>query len=40
MGYGFSLMSIEEEVKMLEEMKGALAKRLETVNKRLEVMKR
>jgi len=39
-GFGFPLMSIEEEVKTLEEMKEALEKRLETVNKRLEVMKR
>jgi len=40
MGFGFLLMSIEEEVKTLEEMKGTLEKRLEIVNKRLEVLKR
>ena len=40
MGWGFPLMSIEEEVKNLEEMKGALAKRLEIVNQRIEVLKR
>jgi endonuclease V-like protein UPF0215 family len=33
------LMSIEEEVKMLEEMKDALANRLDKVNKRLESLK-
>jgi len=40
MGLGFSLMSIEEEVRTLEEMKGTLEKNLENVNKRLEVLKR
>jgi len=39
-GYDFPPMSVEEEVKVLEEMKEALEKRLETVNKRLEVLKR
>ena len=39
-GFGFPLMSIEEEVKTLEEMKEALEKRLEIVNKRIEVLKR
>ncbi len=38
--FGFPLMSIEEEVKTLEEIKGTLEKRLEIVNKRLEVLKR
>jgi hypothetical protein len=33
-------MSIEDEVKTLEEIKAALEKRLEIVNKRLEVLKR
>ena len=33
------LMSIEEEVEMLEEMKDALANRLDKVNKRLESLK-
>ena len=40
MGFGFPLVSIEEEVKTLEEMKEALEKRLEIVNKRMEVLKR
>jgi len=39
-GFGFPLISIEEEVKTLEEMKEALEKRLEIVNKRIEVLKR
>jgi len=39
-GFGFPLMSIEEEVKTLEEMKETLEKRLEIVNKRIEVLKR
>ena len=39
-GFGFPLMSIEEEVKTLEEIKGTLEKRLEIVNKRIEVLKR
>jgi len=33
------LMSIEEEVKMLEELKEALESRLDKVNKRLEALK-
>jgi len=40
MGYGFPLMSIEEEVKVLEKMKTTLVERLEIVNKRLEILKR
>jgi hypothetical protein len=39
-GYPFPLMDVEEEVKMLEEYKEALSKRLEKVNKRLEALKR
>ena len=39
-GYGFPLMSIEEEVKGLEEAKETLEERLANVNKRLEVLKR
>ncbi|MEM2106152.1 MAG: DUF5320 domain-containing protein [Candidatus Bathyarchaeia archaeon] len=33
------LMDVDEEVKMLEEYKEALTKRLEKVNKRLEALK-
>jgi len=40
MGYSFPLMSIEEEVKVLENMKTTLVERLEIVNKRLEILKR
>jgi hypothetical protein len=40
MGHGFPLMSIEEEVEALEEMKGTLEERLANVNKRLEALKR
>lgn len=40
MGFGFPLMSIEDEVKVLEKMKTVFEKRLEIVNKRLEVLKR
>ena len=40
MSWGFPLMTVEEEVKGLEEMKEALEKRLEVVNKRLETLKR
>ena len=40
MGYPLPLMDVEEEVKMLEEYKGALTKQLEKVNKRLEALKR
>jgi hypothetical protein len=35
-----SLMSVEEEVKMLEEFKETLEDRLNKVNKRLEALKR
>ena len=38
--YGFPLMSIEEEVKGLQEAKATLEERLANVNKRLEVLKR
>jgi len=34
------LMSVEEEVKMLEELKETLEDRLNKVNKRLEALKR
>ncbi|MGB9854069.1 MAG: DUF5320 domain-containing protein [Candidatus Bathyarchaeales archaeon] len=34
------LMEVEEEIKMLEEYREALTKRLEKVNKRLEALKR
>jgi len=40
MGLPFPLMDVEEEIKMLEEYKEALTKRLEKVNKRLETLKR
>ena len=40
MGYAVPMMSVEEEVKILGEMKEALEKRLETVNKRIELLKR
>jgi ubiquinone biosynthesis protein UbiJ len=40
MAFPLSLMDVEEEVKMLEEYKEALTKRLEQVNKRIEVLKR
>jgi hypothetical protein len=40
MGLPFPLMDVEEEIKMLEEYKEALTKRLEKVNKRLEALKR
>lgn len=33
------LMSVEEEIKMLEELKAALEDRLNKVNRRLEVLK-
>ena len=39
MGFGFPTMSIEEEVKTLEEVKGTLEKRLEDVNRRIEILK-
>lgn len=38
--YFLPLMSVEEEVKTLEEYKEALEKQLEKVNKRLEALKR
>jgi hypothetical protein len=34
------LMSVEEEVKMLEELKEVLEDRLDRINKRLEALKR
>jgi len=34
------LISVDEEVKMLEEYKEALTKQLEKINKRLEALKR
>jgi hypothetical protein len=40
MGYSVPTMSVEEEVKTLEEMKDALEQRLENVNKRIELLKR
>ena len=40
MGLPFPLMDVEEEIKMLEEYREALTKRLEKVNKRLEALKR
>jgi ubiquinone biosynthesis protein UbiJ len=39
-GLPMAIMDVEEEVKMLEEYKEALTKRLEKVNKRLEALKR
>ena len=39
MGFGFPMMRIEEEVKTLEEVKGTLEKRLEDVNRRIEILK-
>ena len=39
-GFGYPLMSIEDEVKNLEEIKETLGNRLEIVNKRLELLKR
>lgn len=39
-GYHMPLISIEEEVKELEEYKEALEKQLEKVNKRLEALRR
>jgi hypothetical protein len=40
MGFGFPLISIEDEIKALERIKAVLEKRLEIVNKRLELLKR
>ncbi len=39
-GFPWLIMEVEEEIKMLEEYKEALTKRLEKVNKRLEALKR
>lgn len=39
-GYGFPLMSVDEEVKELEGAKESLEERLANVNKRLELLKR
>ncbi len=39
MGLPFPLIDVEEEIKMLEEYKEALTKRLEKVNERLETLK-
>jgi hypothetical protein len=39
-GFPWSIMDVEEEIKMLEEYKEALTKKLEKVNKRLEALKR
>jgi len=39
-GWGFPLMSVEEEVEALDGMKENLEKQLEIVNKRLELLKR
>ena len=38
--FPWPIMDLEEEIKMLEEYKEALTKRLEKVNKRLEALKR
>jgi len=38
-GYDLPLMTVEEEVKTLDEMKEALEERLKTVNQRLEALK-
>jgi len=40
MGFPWPVMGVEEEIKMLEEYREALTKRLGEVNKRLEAMKR
>ncbi|MGQ9538597.1 MAG: DUF5320 domain-containing protein [Candidatus Bathycorpusculaceae bacterium] len=40
MGFPWPIMDVEEEIKMLEEYREALTKRLEKVNKRLEALKR
>ena len=39
-GFLWSIMDVEEEIKILEECKETLTKRLEEVNKRLEALKR
>jgi len=39
MGYHLPLIDVQEEIKMLEEYKEALTKRLEQVNKRIEGLK-
>jgi hypothetical protein len=40
MGFPWPIMDVEEEIKMLEEYRQALTKRLEKVNERLEALKR
>jgi len=40
MGFPWPIMSIEEKIKMLEEYREALTKRIEKINKRLEALKR
>jgi tetrahydromethanopterin S-methyltransferase subunit B len=40
MCFSWQVMDVEEEIKMLEEYREALAKTLEKVNKRLEALKR
>ncbi|MEM2104289.1 MAG: DUF5320 domain-containing protein [Candidatus Bathyarchaeia archaeon] len=39
-GFPWLIMDVEEEIRMLEEYREALTKRLEKVNKRLEALKR
>lgn len=38
--YGPSIMTIEEEIEILEEMKEAMEKQLDNVNRRLEVLRK
>ncbi|MDI9620246.1 MAG: DUF5320 domain-containing protein [Candidatus Nezhaarchaeota archaeon] len=38
-GFPWPIMDVEEEIKMLEEYKEALTKKLENVSKRLEALK-
>jgi len=40
MSFQWSIMDVEEEIKMLEEYKEALTKELEKINKRLAALKR
>jgi len=40
LGYPWPLMSVEDEVKELEEYKEALEKQLEKINKRLQALKK
>jgi len=40
MCFSWQVMDVEEEIKMLEEYREALAKTLEKVNERLEALKR